>query len=515
MNTAVTVFFLILRVFSLYFLAVSLFGLCSRRRPEPAARLRRFAVLIAARNEECCIAGLIESLRAQHYPPELVDIWVLPNNCTDRTAEAARRAGAQVLEMPASVRSKGAALHTANTAVTVFFLILRVFSLYFLAVSLFGLCSRRRPEPAARLRRFAVLIAARNEECCIAGLIESLRAQHYPPELVDIWVLPNNCTDRTAEAARRAGAQVLEMPASVRSKGAALHTAAKALLRSARNYDAFCVFDADNEADPAFLSEMNRALDRTAIVKSRILAKNRTQAGISACYEIYFCSANHFLNRAREAVGLSARVIGTGFAIRRDLLEGLGGFPCRTLTEDAELYAACLCRGARIGYCETAVTYDEEPVTWRASLVQRRRWMSGILQVARLTLPELLANFLRQPSLNCLDGLLQLSFPFLQALTPFFALEALLAGSMSLQGLPVSLLTAYAGCLAAAVAALALERRLDRKLVGGMLLYPVFMACFLPLQTLALFKTQTIWHEIRHSGVRLAAEVDLRRGKIA
>ena len=139
---------------------------------------------------------------------------------------------------------------------------------------------------------------------------------------------------------------------------------------------------------------------------------------------------------------------------------------CRTLTEDAELYAACLCRGARIGYCETAVTYDEEPVTWRASLVQRRRWMSGILQVARLTLPELLTNFLRQPSLNCLDGLLQLSFPFLQALTPFFALEALLAGSMSLQGLPVSLLTAYAGCLAAAVAALALERRLDRKLVG-------------------------------------------------
>lgn len=118
-------------------------------------------------------------------------------------------------------------------------------------------------------------------------------------------------------------------------------------------------------------------------------------------------------------MGLSARVIGTGFAIRRDLLEALGGFPCRTLTEDAELYAACLCRGARIGYCETAVTYDEEPVTWRASLVQRRRWMSGILQVARLTLPELLANFLRQPSLTCLDGLLQLSFPFLQALTPF------------------------------------------------------------------------------------------------
>ena len=402
-----------------------------------------------------------------------------------------------------------------NAAANVFFLILRVFSLYFLAVSLLGLCRRLRPATAVKQRRFAILIAARNEESCIAGLIESLRAQDYPSELFDIWVLPNNCTDRTAEVARRAGAKVMEMPAAIRSKGAALHAAAGALLRGSHRYDAFCVFDADNEADPEFLSEMNRALDRTAIVKSRILAKNRTQAGISACYEIYFCSANHFLNRARETLGLSARVIGTGFAIRRDLLEELGGFPCRTLTEDAELYAVCLAYGVRIGYCETAVTYDEEPVTWRASLVQRRRWMSGIMQVSRLTLPELVRNFLCQPSLNRLDGILQLTFPFLQGITPFFTLAALTAGSISLQGLPASLLTAYIGCIAMAIAALALEKRLDRKLVGGILLYPLFMSSFLLLQTLALFKTQTVWHEIRHSGVRLAAELAPRRSEIA
>ena len=180
------------------------------------------------------------------------------------------------------------------------------------------------------------------------------------------------------------------------------------------------------------------------------------------------------------------------------------------------MYAACLSHGVRIGYCESAVTYDEEPVTWRASLVQRRRWMSGIMQVSRLTLPKLFRNFLRRPSLNRLDGMLQLAFPFLQALTPFFTLAAFLAGSISLQSLPVSLLSAYAGSLAVAAAALVLEKRLDFRLTGGILLYPVFMACFLPLQTLALFKTQTVWHEIRHSGVRLASsEFQLRRKKIA
>ena len=36
MNAAVTVFFLIIKVFSLYFLAVSLLGLCRRLRQGPA-----------------------------------------------------------------------------------------------------------------------------------------------------------------------------------------------------------------------------------------------------------------------------------------------------------------------------------------------------------------------------------------------------------------------------------------------------------------------------------------------
>ena len=110
MNAAANVFFLILKLFSLYFLAVSLFGLYRRKKSEASTERRRFAVLIAARNEESCIAGIIESLRAQHYPSGLFDIWVLPNNCTDHTADAARRVGAAVMEMPASVRSTGAAL---------------------------------------------------------------------------------------------------------------------------------------------------------------------------------------------------------------------------------------------------------------------------------------------------------------------------------------------------------------------------------------------------------------------
>lgn len=123
-----------------------------------------------------------------------------------------------------------------------------------------GLASMRRPadygfHPART--RFAILIAARNEELVIGPLINSLLAQDYPSDLYDIWVVPNNCTDNTALAARNFGARVLECTVPVKSKGEVLRFAYNRL--RGRRYDAWLVFDADNVVDPRFLAEMNNA----------------------------------------------------------------------------------------------------------------------------------------------------------------------------------------------------------------------------------------------------------------
>ena len=68
--------------------------------------------------------------------------------------------------------------------------------------------NRRDLHEVSRLRRYGVLISARNEEGVIGELIASLRAQNYPADLLDIYVVADNCTDRTAEVARAAGATV-------------------------------------------------------------------------------------------------------------------------------------------------------------------------------------------------------------------------------------------------------------------------------------------------------------------
>ena len=55
-----------------------------------------------------------------------------------------------------------------------------------------------------------MIISARNERDVIHNLIDSIKKQNYPAELIDTFVCADNCTDDTAERAREAGAIVYE-----------------------------------------------------------------------------------------------------------------------------------------------------------------------------------------------------------------------------------------------------------------------------------------------------------------
>lgn len=384
-----------------------------------------------------------------------------------------------------------------------FAVLTKVFALYFALISLFALFKPRTSPQTMQRLRFAMLIPARNEESCIAGIVESLQCQNYPQELLDIYVVPNNCSDDTEGEALRAGAKIFNVSSLVRSKGAALREATAGLME--QDYDAFIVFDADNEASPNFVSAMNRTLCGGArVAKSRILSKNREQSWVCACYDIYFCVANMFMNRARASLGLSARLIGTGFAVKAEVLRELGGFQTETITEDAEFFATLSAAGEQIAFCEDAVTYDEEPLSFRTSLTQRRRWMSGIMQVAALKKGDLWRGlFCRESFKLSFDTLMQFVFAYVQAVMPFMLIVSFVAEPVGfLKSIPLSIAIAYLGAVANAVLALLFQKRLSVSMLSGILMYPVFLFSFIPLQTLSLFSRMTEWKEIKHTGVR-------------
>ncbi len=394
-----------------------------------------------------------------------------------------------------------------ETIYTVFILILKIFSIYFGLIAIFSMFGKKKEKLTNKKLRFAVLIAARNEESCISGIIDSLKHQEYPNELIDIFVIPNKCIDNTATVAKESGAYVMEAPENVKYKGGALQFAMDKLLKSENQYDVFLVFDADNEAAPEFVSSMNQTLCNGArVAKSRILAKNREDSWVAMCYDIHFCTANLFLNRARVRIGLSARLIGTGFAVTTDYLREIGGFNTITITEDAEFFAICAAHGEKIAFCENAITYDEQSLEFKTSIIQRKRWMSGIMQVLILKFKDLSKGLFRGKSAKySFDTLVQFSFAYVQALIPFALLLAIInsPSTFIVNSLPIIMLKGYLFVLLTAFIVLILEKRLSYSpnVIAGIFMYPFFVLSFIPLQTVSLFKKTLKWEAIKHTSI--------------
>ncbi|WP_245976845.1 glycosyltransferase family 2 protein [Oceanobacillus arenosus] len=233
--------------------------------------------------------------------------------------------------------------------------------------------------------KYAVIVAARNEELVIGQLIKSIKNQKYPKELIDIFVIADNCTDNTALVAMQEGAIVRErFNKDQVGKGYALDEMFKIIEKeySSRKYDGYFVFDADNLLDENYIAEMNKTFNRGyRVITSYRKSKNYDQNWISAGYALWFLHEAEYLNLPRMVLNSSCAISGTGFLVHTDLIKENGGWIHHLLTEDIEFSVSQIIKGEKIGYCKSAMFYDEQPITFRQSWNQRLRWAKGFYQV--------------------------------------------------------------------------------------------------------------------------------------
>lgn len=250
---------------------------------------------------------------------------------------------------------------------------------------------KRKPsiDESVTMYRYAVLISGRNEELVIGELVKSLKNQNYPEELIDIFVIADNCTDNTAKVAKKAGAHVfIRNNKQLVGKSYALDFAIKRIFEEYGDenghtpFKGFFVFDADNVIDSEFVAAMNRGVNRGfKVLTSYRNSKNYDSNWVSAGSALWFLREAKFLSNARYMMGSSCAISGTGFLIDSEIIERNKGWIHHLLTEDIEFSTDCISNGIRIGYCADAVLYDEQPLTMRDSWRQRLRWAKGFYQV--------------------------------------------------------------------------------------------------------------------------------------
>ena len=254
---------------------------------------------------------------------------------------------------------------------------------YYFILSIFGIVRASKSKKYSRpTTKFAAIVAAHNEEKVIADIIESLKSVDYPSELLDIYVVADNCDDKTANISRKMGANVFERKdTSIKGKGYALKWMFDRINNLDKHYDALAIFDADNLVSSNFFLEMDKRYRKGAkVIQGYVDSKNPNDTWITGSYSISFWAANRLFQLARQNINLSCQLNGTGFCVDTELLNDVG-WEADSLTEDLEFSCKLVLEGYRVDWCYDAVVYDEKPLKLVDSLRQRKRWMQGFSDV--------------------------------------------------------------------------------------------------------------------------------------
>ncbi len=386
--------------------------------------------------------------------------------------------------------------------------IVAIFWLYQIIVSLCSLVKlKEKPIIEEKDNKFMAIIPAHNEETVVSNLIESLKNQDYPKELLDIYVIADNCTDNTAKIAKEAGAIVYERhDEEHKTKGYALQWFLKQKIEEEAPYDAFCVFDADNIVDVNFIKNMNRKLCQGEdVVQGYRDIKNPTDSWISAGYAIFYWMMNRFYHLARYNLGLSPLINGTGFMVKFDVIKP-DGWQTETLTEDIEFSLKRIIKGKKLGWATDAIVFDEQPVEFKQSWTQRSRWTVGHIQCLKRYTKELGTAVKEKKTLMNFDGLLYIvgTAPMLVLTFTLLLINFILylGNGMTMQDLIFSiimyLVPTFLIPIVVSVIIMMLDKRPIKPMIKGLLCYPLFLGSWIVINIKCMIKPDTKWEKIEH-----------------
>jgi len=221
-------------------------------------------------------------------------------------------------------------------------IVLASIGVYQLFMTFFGWYRNKRKAQFEPQKSFAILVAAHNEEQVVGALLENLKKLDYPKELYDVFVICDNCTDKTAEISRSHGVYAYERHnKNLRGKGYAIEWMLKELWKLPRTYDAVVMFDADNLVNDDYLRHMNNDLcSGSKVIQAYLDTKNPHDSWITSAYAITYWYCNRLWQLPRTNLKLASYLGGTGMCFDSALLKEMG-WGATSLVEDLEFTMRC------------------------------------------------------------------------------------------------------------------------------------------------------------------------------
>jgi cellulose synthase/poly-beta-1,6-N-acetylglucosamine synthase-like glycosyltransferase len=350
-----------------------------------------------------------------------------------------------------------------------------------------------RGEADTQRASVAILIPAHDEELGISAALASILPQLQTDDRV--VVVADNCTDATAELARRAGAIVLErFDQERRGKGYALDHGIRFL--EASPPDVVVVVDADCHLHEGALAALRDQVIQTQLPAQAVylLAPPGNPQPGALLSAFAFLTKNLVRPLGASRLGCPCLLTGSGMAFPWRLIQAVP-LASGNIVEDMQLgldlaiagHPPRLCRGAEV---------TGELAHGGAANTQRRRWEHGHLQTLFLQVPKLVWSGIAQVRLSLICLALDLCVPPLSLLVTLWGILAVLTLVMRQLGYSSLALVMITGAgLLLGTSVLLAWLRFARRLLPFRTLasVPVYALAKLPLYLGFFVKRQKAW----------------------
>ena len=208
----------------------------------------------------------------------------------------------------------------------------------------------------------------------------------------------------------------------------------------------------------------------------------------------------------------SCAVSGTGFLISSEIIYKNNGWKYHLLTEDIEFTIDSIINGEKIGYCNSACFYDEQPTSFKDSWNQRMRWSKGFYQVFFKYGYNLFKSIFKNKDFSCYDMFMTISPMMLISIVMILFnssifLYSLISNDFQTSKLAIGYVLSYFLNTYLMMYLLGLLTTITEwnriqckgyKKIFYTFTFPIFMFTYMPISICSIFK-KVEWKQIKHN----------------
>lgn len=243
-------------------------------------------------------------------------------------------------------------------------------------------------KPLEEYPMVSILVPAHNEAVVIVRTVRALLEFDYPKDKYEIIVINDNSSDDSAEKLEEIQREFADRKLMVISTGPELGGKGKSnalnIGFSFSSGEVIAIYDADNtpQKDALIILVENLMQDeKLGAVIGKFRTRNRNASILSRFVNIETLAYQCMNQAGRFFFFKLCTIPGTNYVIRRSLIEKIGGWDTKALSEDTEISFRLYRMGYYIKQMPLAVTWEQEPHLLKVWFRQRTRWAKGNLYV--------------------------------------------------------------------------------------------------------------------------------------